>query len=351
MNLLQLYNEMEKDPDFWSQNIQHLPLTLVEINQTIGQARVTGHIPQHINTMVTNIGDVGQRVPITVERDGKGFIVMDGNHRVEALRILAETYPESAKFKTVMVLIKTFNSDAERMEYQALANEEHLPARKNDKHDIAYQIRRLQSAKDPAVPMPPTSQKEHRKYEKDLRTFIKSRYTTSDTTAIINELFETVKNQKLQNITKGNLEKMFASWKGNKLNWAGNADNKTNTGWNVYTSPTHGGYHPQKSMVSYTFKAKSSAAPGALQNAVIIWDNNCRGRDEKHIDDYRVGVVESWNKANSSQLLKRGKKLVDKIFIAPQKLDSDCKEENFFEVEVKNNKFITKTIPKSGWVN
>jgi hypothetical protein len=350
VNIYEYLKETENNPNI-VQSVQSLPLTLVKINQTIGQARVTGHIQSHVDALATDIEAQGQLVPITVESiAGKGFLTIDGNHRIEALKALGKLHPENAKFKMVTAIVKKFNSDAERMKYQAKANE-HLPARKNMKGDIAYHIRRLQHEGDPAVPMPPAQTSQHSKYAKDLRAYIMGEYTISprEATAVINDLTSILVNQKLQNITKDNLENMFVSW--NKLNWGGRADNKTATGWNVYTSPTHGGAYPNKSVVSYSFKSKSAAAPGTAHNAVVVWDNNPLGKDEKRIDEYRENVVESWNNANSSHLLKRGKKLVDKIFIAPQKLGANCTEVNFFEVEVKNNKFDSKTIPKNGWVN
>jgi hypothetical protein len=231
-----------------------------------------------------------------------------------------------------------------------MANDGHLPARKNTSGDIAYHIRKLQGLRDPDVPMPPSKEKLHQKYAKDLQAYIHDVCNISghEATAVVRELTSTLKNQKLQNITKNDLEDMFINW--NNLGWSGREDNKEGTeGWKMYTSATAGGTFPNKSVVSYCFKAKSMAEPNKVQNAVVVWDNNPLGKDEKRLDQYRAGVVESWNKANSSHLLKKGTKLVDRIFIAPQKLSTYCEEDGFFEVEAKNNKFVAKTIPRGGW--
>ena len=348
MNQNEYLKEMENNSNFCNK-IQSLPLTSVKISQTLGQARQTGHIQSHVSDLQFDIYNQGQQVPITVERDGKGFIAIDGNHRVEALRELNKMYPESAKYLTVRAIIKKFSTDADRMKYQALANE-HLPAKKNSPGDIAYHIRRLQGARDPSVPMPPTLTSKHRKYAKDLKAYINDVYSVAsrEVARIVNDLCSTLKNQKLQNISKNELEDMFIKF--NTLGWSGRDDNKEGIeGWKMYTSARAGGKLPNKSVVSYCFGAKTLAQQGKVQNAVVVWDNNPLGKDEKSLDKYRAEVVESWNKANSSNLLKRGTTLVDKIFIAPQKLSQHCEEEGFYEVQKKNNKFIVKSIPKNGW--
>ena len=260
-------------------------------------------------------------------------------------------YPESAKFKKVKAYVTSFKSDAERLKYQSRANAGHMPALTNSAADIASQIRNLQSVKDPDVPMPPEVFEQQGKYKKDLRVYIEREYRplVHVKNAAIKNLCSKLKNDKLRNITKPDLDDMFASW--NNLGWDGKDDNKEGVdGWKVYTAAKAGGKFPSKSIMCYTLKSKSSAQPGSVNNAVVIWDNNTQTKDGKRIDDYRRSVVESMNELNASHLLKRGKKLVDKIFIAPQKLSKHCLEEGFFEVDVdRKNKFITKTIPRDGW--
>ena len=343
------YNkEVQNDPSFFNK-IKPLPLASVKLVEKGGQARQAGHIQSHVSDLQSSIYNRGQQVPITVERKGNEFIAIDGNHRVFVMRELEKLYPNSVNFKTINAVIKSFKSDVERIKYQALANE-HLPAKKNNKGDIAHAIRNLQSARDPDVPVAPALTSKHQKYAKDLKAYIKKLYSVPprEVTQIVNDLCSTLKNQKLQNHSKSNLEDMFIQF--NTLGWSGRDDNKEGVeGWKMYTSARAGGKLPNKSVVSYCFGAKTLAQQGKVQNAVVVWDNNPLGKDEKSLDKYRAEVVESWNKANSSNLLKRGTTLVDKIFIAPQKLSQHCEEEGFYEVQKKNNKFIVKSIPKNGW--
>jgi len=44
-----------------------------------------------VQTMAEDIIDNGQITPIQVRADGKGFILVEGLHRLEALRALGET--------------------------------------------------------------------------------------------------------------------------------------------------------------------------------------------------------------------------------------------------------------------
>ena len=199
MNINDYLKEVRNNPSFLNK-IKPLPLASVKVVQKGGQARQAGHITSHVNELQSDIYNQGQQVPITVERRGNEFIAIDGNHRVEAFKELEKLYPNSVNFKTINAVIKSFKSDVERIKYQALANE-HLPAKKNNKGDIAHAIRNLQAARDPDVPMPPALTSKHARYAKDLKAYINKLYSvpSREVTQIVNELCSTLQNQKLQN--------------------------------------------------------------------------------------------------------------------------------------------------------
>lgn len=335
-----------------------IPVNSIETNDEEGgtQCRAGGFVQSNITNIAVSIEAKGQRTPITVEnRNGKYFAV-DGNHRLKALRSLVKQHAgtdEEMEYHMVKAVVKQFASPIERIKYKTAQNE-HFPHRGNDKNDVYNTIIELRAAGDASVPLVPQPQK-YALYEKAMRAYLKKEYTLSpgDTTQVVKLLTKDLPHQKLRNIEKDVLEDEFVLWD-TKLHWEGREDNKDGiAGWNVYTAAKAGGSYPNKSIMSYCFKAKSQADEGEVKNAIIVWDNNTLGRNEKQIDEYRQSVVEAFNTLNSSHMLKKGATVVDKIYIAPQKTSKAVTEKGFFEVRKdKQNKFITKGrggIPKTGW--
>lgn len=51
--------------------------------------------PEKVQSLAESIIDVGQTTPIQVRSEGAGYILIEGLHRLEALRALGETMVEA----------------------------------------------------------------------------------------------------------------------------------------------------------------------------------------------------------------------------------------------------------------
>ena len=98
-----------------------------------------------------------------------------------------------------------------------------------------------------------------------------------------------------------------------------------------------------------------TSTEGAPENIVVMFWSDVDGKDNQALDEHRVKMINKINKRNKSWLLRvfnplGSVKLVDRLFIAPQKRDGGCVETGFFEVP-KNSKgeFSTTLTAKTGW--
>ena len=101
-------------------------------------------------------------------------------------------------------------------------------------------------------------------------------------------------------------------------------------------------------MFGNSFKAKTDRPKE--KTAVVVWDSNPFSKTDVKLDKYRDSAVESLNKMNNSSLLKKGVRLVEKVFIAPQKLTTSNTEKGFWEVtRTSAGDFDANSIPINGW--
>ena len=107
--------------------------------------------------------------------------------------------------------------------------------------------------------------------------------------------------------------------------------------------------HVFPNLTGNTFKKKSEQSN--VKAATVIFQSNVSGLDGRNLDKFRRQMVEKINTANKSWLLNPKAKLVDEVFIAPQKLrDGKENTEKFFRVKRKSNgEFDTDSIPTGGW--
>ena len=73
------------------------------------------------------------------------------------------------------------------------------------------------------------------------------------------------------------------------------------------------------------------------------------GKDHDALDKHRVDMIALINKRNASSILKKGRRLTDRLFIAPQKQNSSHNESGFYEVSMDSNGNFSTTIPTTGW--
>ena len=90
------------------------------------------------------------------------------------------------------------------------------------------------------------------------------------------------------------------------------------------------------------------------ENIVIMFWSDVTGKNNSDLDEHRRKMLNRINKRNNSWFLKHfggsRAKIIDRVFIAPQKRDAACEEVGFWEVE-KNAKgdFSATKLPTSGW--
>ena len=143
MNAEIYYDNLRKDPAWDTKNCTHVPLDIVSIVDDGGQVRQGGTQNGHIGDLKDSIFKSSQKVPITVLADptpeGK-YEVVEGNHRLKALRALMSENPLSKSFGLVWIHKKKFRDEAERVKYQLQCND-HLPVKKSSKEDLTLALK------------------------------------------------------------------------------------------------------------------------------------------------------------------------------------------------------------------
>jgi len=134
----------------------------------------------------------------------------------------------------------------------------------------------------------------------------------------------------------------------NTIGWSGKKPGEYSNGYSVY--PIGDDSHLTPNLTGNAFNKKTVIGVDKPV-AVVLWESNTFGKDGKKIDGYRSAMVNKINELNGSPLLAEGLRLVDDIFIAPQKLRDSKEDPNkFFQVKKDSNgKFEVGSIPRSGW--
>ncbi len=65
-----------------------VPLPIADIRVPVKRKKTLE--PEKVEALAEDILDNGQQVPIRVREDGKGYILIEGYHRLEAMRALGE---------------------------------------------------------------------------------------------------------------------------------------------------------------------------------------------------------------------------------------------------------------------
>tara|TARA_R100000234_G_scaffold113462_1_gene87879 strand:+ start:2678 stop:3724 length:1047 start_codon:yes stop_codon:yes gene_type:complete len=348
MNSRQFNEKTKVDPHFhrkcfWT-NVNN-----VNISEEDDQIRDGGIVDSHVSDLASQIFMDGQKIPITVESDGNGgWNAVDGSHRIGGVKLNDKAHPGEG-YDQIFVYEEKFSSEAERVLYQKDSNE-HLVAKKNHVNDAVASIRKLMEMKnDPNVPdvlqRDISTETDPKCYMKDLEAWIKDNYsfTSREYKSILKKVTSDYTNSKVKNYTKPGLVEEFST--NNTIGWVGGKAGDESNGYVLY--PVNQASHIFPNITGNSYKKKTKNKN--IQSVVVLWEGNTVGKEGCHIDDYRRKLVESINEVNQSHLLKRGMKLVDKVFLAPQKI-GDVKENlnSFYEVPYNNGSFSVN-LPRKGW--
>ena len=150
-------NYMIADPTWRKNNIKQISLRDVSDDIT-SQVRQAGVVSSHVRAVAGSISREGQQIPVTLEliaEKGESchtHRLVDGNHRFLAIKHINESRPEDQRILTIDAIIKTFSSEAERLEYQALANAGGLPVLTSTINDASSVLKKMLDPNNPDQP-------------------------------------------------------------------------------------------------------------------------------------------------------------------------------------------------------
>lgn len=356
MNEVQYNKAIQENPEIFTDGtIIQLPLGSVEIVEEEDQLREGGIVNSHLDELKEQIRNMGQVVPITVEEipnpvpGGPTHRAVDGCHRHGSLKELSEEFPKAPAYKTIKCVVESFSSDMERKLYQSRCNQ-HLAAKSNSKNDIVRLVSQIIGNEDDSV-IPEGLHKDN--YGEDPECYMDSLYgwiqkefnvKVGKAKKIGQEAASGFQNHKVKSWRKPALVKNFKSK--NSIGWEGKGTGDESNGYVVY--PLGETSHVNPNISGNTLKKKTVNGKNT-KTAIVVFVSNTLGKKGCHIDDERYKAVNEINKVNSSWVLKRTVKLVDKVFLAPQKIGHIKEDpETYYEVPMVNGKFVTK-LPKKGW--
>jgi hypothetical protein len=374
MNNDQYYKALMRDSNWHNANVTTVRTdSVIQEDLVKSQIRQGDIIPSHVVALADSLFERGQKIPITVEADGfdeKGqptFKPVDGMHRLEALKVNANRHPDEARFCFVDIEVKSFAKNSDRVIYQVQCNSHNtLPAKPNNTADAVMVIDNIATGilKDLAPELQgKNAAKMNRERPKEYRAaLIKFVTQTFDWTPLVSaravDKFLKHLPGKLKNYTSDSIKRDFEVFAKKykpadidiniKTNAKG-ADKVTLPEVNVLKLGST--QHIFPNIVGNAFKSKTEDATKA--SVVLIWDNSTIGKDFKDIDNKRVEMIQKINKANSSRILKSATKLVDRIFLSPQKLDEgdghNPLEKGFLEVSKDAKGKFDTSFNKCGW--
>ena len=346
-------------------NVFNVDISRVRTNPDGAQVRQDGTDSTHVEQLGHSITTFGQKVPITVEDMGKdvdGFTIyeiVDGNHRYTTIKKLGNDNPNDRRWDHIKLVIKTFASEFDRLEYQTEANAHETPAKVSTIHDATKTIANIIAYGCPGSPPEVASLynsagrnlTEPTKYEKALKKAAKRLFpglSAKQRSSVVRNLQGKELPGKFARYTAGNAKSAFIDWIEQSNGGSVNEDF-------LHTVKNHNYIDWQ--LVGRLFSVRSDDEKKGdpdTENIVIMFWSDITGKSNSDIDTHRRKMLKLLNKRNRSWLLKtfRGQrvKLVDRVFIAPQKRDGSCQENGFWEVETNSRgEFSLTKLPTMGW--
>ena len=364
-------------PNWIQNNVQTIPLVSI-IGKTTGtQPRQAGTDPIHVQSLMGSISTFTQQVPVTVElvgQDAQGnptYRLVDGNHRYTAIKKLNKVNSNNAQWLVIKAVVQKFPNQYAKFAYQAKQNAHAYVSKPSGTNDAVVGILNiinngLQGAPKHIQALHNSQGRNHTepaKYGRDLNSAIKTLYPN---------LSDHDRAYAVRQLQGKKLPGRFARWTASEvqaafIDWA-DASGVCYDEDFLFTVKDHNYIDWQ--LIARCFAVKSdekqktffqrirnvwTSTEEAPENIVIMYWSGVAGKDNKAMDEHRVKMINKINKRNNSWMLRTfgsfGKtKVVDRIFIAPQKRDEGCGEAGFFEIP-KNSRgeFSTSLTPRTGW--
>ncbi len=343
----------------WEQN----NVTKIDLESIIGAGGATAQVRQsgldnaHVAELIESIFTHGQQVPVTVEDVGKRpdgttqYRLVDGEHRYRAFRKLKEqTKKKDARWLHIRACVQSFKDGWSRLSYQSKCNNHGLPTKDNSNSDAAMMLGHVVQGNIPGLPASLQSLKGSQSrylsspdaYLKQLQQALKTLYPdmSAKKRKTISTKFVKSIPGKLRNYSATDAKDEFSAW-------ASAMGMFLTPPVHVHTVKNHNYIDWQ--LVARTYATKDDAK-GKCENIVIMYWSDTEGRDHSNLDAHRKEMIKKINKRNSSCMLKKGYRLVDRLFVAPQKQNSSNDEKGFYEVKMdQNGNFPSTAVPTSGW--
>lgn len=325
--------------------------------QSLSQVRQGGIDNSHLSELQDSIILRGQEVPITIEDTGETnelgqtvYKLIDGGHRFLAITKLRKKNKHDLRWSVIRAYVTQFQDDFERVQYQHKANDHSLPAKSNSNDDAVLWLSDLVHSGFTGAPpnlvalldSTARNKTDPDAYEQDLREALSFQ-------------FPDMGSRRRNNIVRGFMKKIpgkFKTWDGERVR----------ASLLRHVMNTEGTTLPEKYTfalvreVNHVFHNAAGNCLSATSNnkdkdrdiVAIVWTNKTSGRKSSDIDNDRVETIRKINELNSHNRLGRGKKLVNRVFIAPQKLD-DNEEIGFYEVPMTGNNKFSLSMSTRGW--
>jgi len=358
MNNMQFVLECAKDPTWEDQNVRTLSLGFIlGSEENLSQVRQGGIDNAHLSELQDSMILHGQQVPITIEEieettpTGQSqYALIDGGHRLLTIQKLAKMNPGNPRWGVIRACIKEFDSDYDRKQYQHEANDHTLPAKSNSNDDAVLWLNELVTAGIAGSPASlqallhstGRNKTDPTGYETDLREALSYQ-------------FPNMGSRRRNNVVRCFLKKLpgkFRTWDSERSNaafhsWAESVDIvlPSNPAIISIREKNHVFHNAAGNSLAATTDKETKNRPVIA----LVWSNKTSGQTVTSIDDARIETIGKINEINSHSKLGRGKKFINQVFIAPQKIDGETAETGFYEVPTNGNgKFTLSEMPK-GW--
>ena len=354
MNKEQYDGACANTPNWDKNNVSNIELThIIGAGGATAQVRQGGLDNGHVTALVESIFTQQQKVPVTVEDVGKRpdgttqYRLVDGEHRYRAIMKLNSANPNDHRWKHIKAVTKIFSDDWKRLEFQSKSNNHGLPSKGNANSDAALMLGHVVDGSIPGLPASLKSlagshgrnSTSPAKYLTDLQKALKTLYPQmpAQKRKVVAKAFIRTIPGKMRNYSASDAKADFDEW-------AGNTNVALTSPYKVHTVKNYNYIDWQ--LIARLFATKSDTQNNC--NITVIYWSDIQGKDHDALDRHREDMISKINKRNASSMLKKGRRLTDRVFMAPQKQNSNCDEHGFYEVEMdKNGKFTSP--PDIGW--
>ena len=357
MNEIEFMTECSKDPTWEHNNVNLISMDFIHgSEENLSQVRQGGIDNANLLKIYESIATHGQKIPITIEDSGvkneKGqtvYNLVDGGHRYLAIKKLRKKNPN--RFSVIRAYKQQFSSSWSRRIYQNGGNDHQLPAKANTNNDQTHFLHEVVHVGIAGAPAKIASllnssgrnMTDPKRYKNDLKSALKLGYPN-------------ISSREQNRVVDQFLKKLpgkFKTWDTDRVtddfyDWVENSQVTLPAKHQLIMirEPNHVMHSAAGNSLSATLAKEMSDC----NTIAIVWSNRTDGKTVSDLNEARLDTIRRINLLNSHDKIKRGKKLINRVFIAPQKLEAKTLETGFYEVlENKNNKRFTVNIHASGW--